>query len=294
MNPAARASLVLVAIAGLFFATLSMLCYASTSASAQRSVWRASSSLNVLAPRDGLPNFVFVGDSITELAVHPELNGFQNLFQGLYVRRADMINRGNGGWTSRQWLAALPTLLAERSAKPPLLTLLFLGANDACFEGCSQFVPLDEYVSNLATMVKAVRQTFNSRVLLVTPPPVDDKSKWNQTRSNANTGKYAAAVVALGRSLQVPSVDLWTALQPNISTIFFDGLHPNVVGNAALFNLMRARIAEALPDLTPEALPVIYHFGDDPAYIDITLDLLDQANFAASMNLSQVALSAQF
>ncbi|RHX98380.1 hypothetical protein DYB36_014405 [Aphanomyces astaci] len=210
-----------------------------------------------------LPSFLFVGDSITELGSHPDLMGFQVLFQKDYVRKADTINRGNSGWTTRKWILALPTLVAEWRAKPPTLVVLFLGANDACLTtGADAWahVPLPEYKANLNTLVRAFQTSFmHSRVLLVTPPPFDDTSiVWKDTRTNAETGRYAAAAVDVAKRANVPVVDLWTVLQPRITTIFYDGLHPNANGNVHIHSLLRQTIRTAYPDLTPDQMPVVY------------------------------------
>lgn len=66
------------------------------------------------------------------------------------------------------------------------------------------------------------------------------------------TGQYAAAGVKLARRLQLPYVDLWTevAKQEGWATEFLeDGLHLTSAGNKAVFELIAAKIHEAIPAL---------------------------------------------
>ncbi|KAF0717554.1 Aste57867_2231 [Aphanomyces stellatus] len=203
-----------------------------------------------------MPSIVFLGDSNTEYASQPELLGFQVQFSRDYTHKADILNRGYGGWTTRSWLKHMPVLLDDWRAKPPALAVLFLGTNDAC--GLPDLnVPVAEYQANLVALVQAMQATpWNSRVMLVTPLPVDDStplgsgSKW----SNGAAGKYANAMKQVGQRLQVPVVDVWTSLQPKISTMFYDGIHLNIVGNQLVYERMRQGIAAAYPDLTPDQL----------------------------------------
>ena len=71
-------------------------------------------------------------------------------------------------------------------------------------------------------------------------------------RTNAVTSQYAAAGVKLARHLQLPYVDLWTELakREGWETEFLeDGLHLTPAGNKAVFDLIAAKIHEAIPAL---------------------------------------------
>ncbi|KAF0701249.1 Aste57867_8243 [Aphanomyces stellatus] len=212
--------------------------------------------------RVGMPSILFLGDSNTEIASHPDTLGFQVRFTQDYARKADTINRGNSGWNTRFWLKNLDRLVAEWMARPPSLVLVMLGTNDACAaDGTIAWahVPLDEFKSNLNALASAFQSSWGSRVLFVTALPFDDNSsKWHGSRTNADAGKYAAAMVALGQQIGVPVLDLWTPLQDSIATIFYDGLHLNRDGNVQVHMRMRAAIASAFPDLAPESLPIYY------------------------------------
>ncbi|KAF0698413.1 Aste57867_10981 [Aphanomyces stellatus] len=203
-----------------------------------------------------MPSIVFLGDSNTEYASQPDVLGFQVQFTRDYIHKADILNRGYSTWTTRHWLKQMPILLDDWQVKPPALAFLFIGTNDAC--GLPNVnVPIDEYQANVVALVQAMQAApWNTRVMLVTPLPVDDNTPmgWELKYSNAGAGKYADAVKQVGQRLQVPVVDVWTPLQPNISTMFKDGLHLNTNGNNLVYQLMRQGIATAYPNLTPDQL----------------------------------------
>ncbi|KAF0717555.1 Aste57867_2232 [Aphanomyces stellatus] len=203
-----------------------------------------------------MPSIVFLGDSNTEYASQPDVLGFQVQFTRDYIHKADIINRGYAGWTTRSWLQQMPILLEDWRTKPPALAFLFIGTNDAC--GLPNVnVPVDEYQANVITLVQSMQAApWNTRVMLVTPLPVDDSEHvgYGMKYSNAAAGKYADAMKQVGQRLQVPVVDVWTPLQANISTMFYDGLHLNTNGNHLVHQLMRQGIATAYPSLTPDQL----------------------------------------
>ncbi len=70
-------------------------------------------------------------------------------------------------------------------------------------------------------------------------------------RSNATTGQYAAAVRRLGAELGIPVLDLWTDMQrqKDWPECLSDGLHFTPEGNAAVYELLQAKIDEALRQL---------------------------------------------
>lgn len=87
--------------------------------------------------------------------------------------------------------------------------------------GMYQHVPLETYKSNLRQIVQhPVVKIQNPRIFLLTPPPVNqyqlevfDASEGvpHPSRTAAQTRKYADAVIELGKDLDVPVVDLWSA-----------------------------------------------------------------------------------
>lgn len=113
----------------------------------------------------------------------------------------------------------------HRICSPPLkgCKAILFGSNDACFSdaGNGQHVPLDVYKGNLVKLLThPTVEAHKSRLLLVTPPPVEERrlehrvksqgySKLN--RSNAVTKQYADASREVAKDMEVACVDLWAA-----------------------------------------------------------------------------------
>ncbi|TYZ61940.1 hypothetical protein PybrP1_001382 [[Pythium] brassicae (nom. inval.)] len=197
------------------------------------------------------PVFYFVGDSITEFGSNPQDGGFIALLQRDYVRCVDMINRGLAGYNSR-WVAqhALPIFDAELAAQyEASFVTLWLGANDAALPdgpNKNQFVPLDEYRTNMTTLTRAfgARLPTGGRLLLITPPAVIDSMRRDKDRSNAAAGEYARACVAIAGAEGVAVLDLHTHFNTTYPdeterrSFFADGLHFNAKGNAEVARLL--------------------------------------------------------
>jgi hypothetical protein len=107
----------------------------------------------------------------------PPIAGWLAILSDAYRRRADVTNRGFGGYTTRTL-----TPVAARALNVPdarfALTVIFIGTNDANTQQ-AQHVPLAEYearlrglldaaarVSNVVLCSSAKRQAINSFVLL--------------------------------------------------------------------------------------------------------------------------------
>ncbi|EQC38188.1 hypothetical protein SDRG_04617 [Saprolegnia diclina VS20] len=207
----------------------------------------------------GTPTIVLIGDSITQQGAIASANGFVSLLCQDYVRKADILNRGCSGWTTRSWLPKLELLRTEWAHRAPALVVIFLGANDAALSDARdahQHVPLDEYLANLTTMVDTLRGASpESRFLLITPAAIED-AKY-ASRSNVEAGKYADACIAVGHALGVPVLDVWRPMQGR-PELLRDGLHLSVDGNTLLYRWLTSTISERFPDLTPDALPNVF------------------------------------
>ena len=97
------------------------------------------------------------GDSITQHGHMAAAHGWVCGLQEAYRRRADVLNRGYSGYSSRFARAMLPRIFgAERRY---LFTTVFFGANDAADAASkpAQHVPLEEYEENMAVIVEAAR-----------------------------------------------------------------------------------------------------------------------------------------
>jgi isoamyl acetate esterase len=144
------------------------------------------------------------------------------------------------GYTSRNALHVLPrfmpdtsratirlmvlSLTASSSSQFSVLTLeqmIFFGANDACLPGSSQHVPVDQYCKMLESLCQHPSvAAHNPKIILVTPPPVNEyqlsindalNGCTAPSRTAANTKRYADACRKVGEKLGLPVVDLWHA-----------------------------------------------------------------------------------
>jgi lysophospholipase L1-like esterase len=227
---------------------------------------------NFPAPVKGRPTVYLLGDSITEQSLDPGLDGFSALLATSFATRADIVNRGFSGYNTR-WVrqavdAGLFASDAPLLARATLITV-FLGANDAVrpeFGGGSrQHVPIPEYEENLRFLVAALRAAApdTARILLITPPPIhtpswlahcrvkyaDDPSVIippDGNRNNAAVGPYAAAVVSVGASLGVATLDIFSAMsaEPNYALFLSDGLHLSAAGNRFVFDQIMGHLKE--------------------------------------------------
>ena len=131
-----------------------------------------------------------------------------------------------------------------------LLTIWY-GANDAALHPSVQHIPLTEYKANLKSLVAKARSTpctANARILLITPPPVGEKQRFEQSgesdRKAEVTKEYARAVGEVVKEIneeldeqrieteRVLLVDMWTAVweaaggnEDGLRLLLSDGLH---------------------------------------------------------------------
>jgi lysophospholipase L1-like esterase len=116
-----------------------------------------------------------------------------------------------------------------------------------------------------------------AKILLITPPHVDDSRRRNAQgkldRSNASAGTYARACVEEAGKAGVAALDLHTFFnampEAKRNAFLVDGLHFNSAGNKIVDEQLRAKIHSAFPDLVPRLekwqLPDWHAFADEEA-----------------------------
>ncbi|KAI9598453.1 SGNH hydrolase-type esterase domain-containing protein, partial [Syncephalis fuscata] len=226
--------------------------------------------------------FVLFGDSITQRGSDPFNDGWVSGLQHTYIRRADVINRGFSGYNTEWALNVLAMILPNAQQSSPSsmmigrpasieLLIICLGANDAAIPPSGQHVPLTRYRENLKMLVDLVQSPMSryyspkTRVMLVSPPPLDE-AKWAKQcnsdgkmldRKATTTQKYAETCVKLANELNVPVLDLHTMLlekaaegsSGTLGDYLIDGLHLGPLGNRVLFEGVVGVIKRAWPDL---------------------------------------------
>ncbi|KAF0693849.1 Aste57867_15227 [Aphanomyces stellatus] len=159
----------------------------------------------------GTPTILFLGDSVTERARNVELMGWHFSSRKTTPHRHDQPRRGGMDNPVQLDLALLPALLDEWGHQPPVLTAIFLGTNDA---STSLHLPIADYEANLIQLVTRVQSTWQCRVLLVTPPPIDDERAsvaWRgRLFTNAEVGRYS-----VGDRLHVPVEAVYPEFVPS-------------------------------------------------------------------------------
>jgi len=201
------------------------------------------------------------GDSITQEACDPLLQGWVSSLTAYWIRRIDVVNRGFGGYTSSWGLKLYESVVLEQR---PDIVFLFFGANDAVVAEHAQHVPLATYTENLSSMVRKAL-SMSIAVFLLTPPPVYEpalelrnKEKGKQLlrdRVNGNTLLYVEACKAVGQEFNIPVIDNWTTLGGDSAErgdYLRDGLHLNEQGNQQVFRNIVGLIGDKYPHLRPE------------------------------------------
>eukprot|EP00127_Corallochytrium_limacisporum_P004158 Clim_evm103s157 gene=Clim_evmTU103s157 len=186
----------------------------------------------------GYGKLFLLGDSITQ-----EHNNWATLLGDYLRRRSDLINRGLSGYNSRWLRLLMPKLLSPfKLHDEKCAAIILLGANDSGNpERSEQSVPLNEFVSNLETMVDdLVAGGIKASAILImgcSPPNPELCAKGHTVDG---THEYCKAAIDVAAKKATHSLDLfqvWQERFPNsFSTGLRDGLHLNQAGNQAIYD----------------------------------------------------------
>ncbi|KAK6149992.1 hypothetical protein DH2020_017517 [Rehmannia glutinosa] len=172
------------------------------------------------------PKIYLFGDSITEESFSDD--GWGAALANHFSRTADVVLRGYSGYNTRWALKVKEKVFPPpESGDDPLAVTVFFGANDASLpDRCSGFqhVPIEEYKQNLVAIVAFLKKQWPStRILLITPPPIDedgrllhpfsDDSSGLPERTNEAAGSYAKQCLAVAAECGVSAIDLWGKMQ---------------------------------------------------------------------------------
>lgn len=72
--------------------------------------------------------------------------------------------------------ARLISSITATDAPPALLFTIFLGANDACFIGNREYVPLPQFSDNIRSFIEEIldhASLEDAKIVLITPPPIN-------------------------------------------------------------------------------------------------------------------------
>jgi isoamyl acetate esterase len=250
-----------------------------------------------------LDQFVLFGDSITEHSFSQERGfAFRAALSDTYARKLDVINRGLAGYNTRQAIRALPLCTPTPEDVRVRFLTVFFGANDARIHGTpggpDQSIDLVEFQENIKNMARhpAVVAHDGIKIILITTPPIDerttgktDREKYPEIgrilrRTATNTARYAKAIRDIGAELNIPVLDIWTALatrsgytsrepertdgpilllgstdapaNSTLQAMLYDGLHFSPEGYKVLYGELMALIEREWPEEMPSRLPM--------------------------------------
>lgn len=213
------------------------------------------------------PTVLAFGDSITQYGWSQ--GGWVARLAEHYSRKADVLNRGYGGYNTRLALASLLPLVAPEGGHPPALAVVFFGANDAALPGTvwgrtEQHTPLPEYEENLGRIVAALLERGAGAVVVAAPPPVHEPALHQPGARNLSTTRaYALAALGVGgalraKGLRVATVDTFKVFEGSGegwgARLFRDGLHFSAAGDELFFGALVGAVEAAFPALAPTAM----------------------------------------
>eukprot|EP01012_Entosiphon_sulcatum_P047200 TRINITY_DN6393_c0_g1_i2.p1 TRINITY_DN6393_c0_g1~~TRINITY_DN6393_c0_g1_i2.p1 ORF type:complete len:287 (-),score=29.77 TRINITY_DN6393_c0_g1_i2:895-1755(-) len=236
---------------------------------------RSRGSKPLTVPQRLRPVLILFGDSLTQHSFNPQLDGWGAALQHEFAAKADVLNRGLSGYTTRWALHLAPEV--RQTAGPTLrLVVVFFGANDHVLESSrpEYHVPLEEYSANLRKIILEFRQKRDCSgtvtlcnpplVVVITPPPSSLPD-----RPTALSSQYARACKTVVETLYddgVSVVDLNTAmlarrgteLTPQWHALLRDGLHFSAEGNRLVADMLLSHLRTWAPFIMPTSLP--FHF----------------------------------
>lgn len=250
-----------------------------------------------------MEQIILFGDSIFQQSFSQDRGfAFAAQLANTYIRRLDIVNRGFSGYNTRQALQVLPHTIPPRSKAKVRLLVIWYGANDSRLPDTpgdpQQHIPLNEYTQNLRAMLAHpdVRGQEGMRIVLITPPPVDERSGLeNDQKGNPNNGdvirrkarvtkQYAEAVLEVGKETGTVTLDLWARmieragggvvdpeptgsidmpLNEDLRKYLYDGLHLSPEGYRVLYEEFMELLKREWPDMDADKMPFVMPRWDD-------------------------------
>ena len=208
---------------------------------------------------------LFFGDSITQHGFNTAIDGWVSKMAEWWIRRVDVLNRGYSGYNSRWALLMIQEAVVKED---PDFVFIFFGANDSVDEKVVQHVPLNEYRQNIFDIANTIRnQLPKIPIVIITPPPIweDLLQDFNRNkgkailidRTNERALQYADACKDVGKTLNIPVVNSWEAMEgfsSNRANYLSDGLHLSSIGNLKLFDAVMLVVLRYFPEWNPDIM----------------------------------------
>eukprot|EP00545_Synedropsis_sp_CCMP1620_P003369 CAMPEP_0119007238 /NCGR_PEP_ID=MMETSP1176-20130426/2877_1 /TAXON_ID=265551 /ORGANISM="Synedropsis recta cf, Strain CCMP1620" /LENGTH=269 /DNA_ID=CAMNT_0006959351 /DNA_START=128 /DNA_END=937 /DNA_ORIENTATION=- len=222
----------------------------------------------------GRSKILLLGDSLTQLG----WDGWAGQLAHVYQRRADVVNRGMAGYTTRWFLQYADNSTSDvwtQNSNSVKLVTIFFGANDSSDIKMNprHHVPLDEFKSNIEQLIGKCRDHYGKDVaiIIVAAPPVvheqrlayqkeryGDKATGELERTLETSERYAQAALDVAEKYKLPSVHLWKLMQDENGweSFFYDGLHFTAKGNKFVTQAILDEIKNTYPKLAVHADPL--------------------------------------
>ncbi|KAJ9124459.1 hypothetical protein QFC24_003249 [Naganishia onofrii] len=217
------------------------------------------------------PQIVVTGDSISQQAF--KIGGYGAALVDAYQGKADIINRGMGGYNSQQLLNKFKDDFQWPNGEVKIC-IVHIGTNDATTHGI-QHVPADDFKQNVKATLKFLQETQpNAKVILLTPSTVDMAawtafgreqgipSEFSDNRSPEAAKQIRDVVLDVAKEADVGVVDAWKLHDDAVnrgdlktSELFTDGLHYSERGYAYVNKALLQLISTHYPSLSPESMP---------------------------------------
>lgn len=191
-----------------------------------------------------MKKIICFGDTITEMGVVTESRGYIPRLAERYVRRADVLVRGFSGYTSRDALAIVDEAVVQEH---PACVLVQFGLQDSVLPAQFLHVPVDEFSANMEELVSRIACS-GAWLVLVTPPPVDERR--TRTRTMEHTETYVSACLNVGASMNVPVVNLFRLISHHDyweKRCLSDGVHLSAIGMDILYDALVPELDEQIP-----------------------------------------------
>lgn len=169
-------------------------------------------------------------------------------------RTHHLYNLGISGDTSMGVLKRFSVEMDARLLKDKDCAVIFaIGTNDSQFILADQDnrTPLTEFSQNISGLILEARK-YTEKIMFVGLPPVDDvlmnPIPWSPQKAfiNEQVEKFDAALREICVRENLPFVDVFPLLSSgDFTKLLHDGVHPNDVGHAMIFEAVRKSLVKA-------------------------------------------------
>ncbi|CAO1618754.1 unnamed protein product [Parajaminaea phylloscopi] len=225
------------------------------------------------------PAIVCLGDSQTQFAFGPR--GYVGQLAEAYQRKADVINRGYSGYTTRDTLPLVKHVFSANATGQRILAVtVWLGCNDSIDQGQKQYVSEEDYASNLTKILQAIKPSSHAEgqqgaepfVVVMGPTPVTTRDNHRNERKVT----YTDIARKVAESSQCAFLDTYELFQkdkqPLEKLLDADGIHIAPPGYDLLFRAVLSALEKhGSGRLAPSKLPFVfpeYHgLSSDPEVV---------------------------